>query len=189
MVKFSIATVLIAVWCAVADAEVPASLPKDVPPVIGTAVATPSSTQGDDDDKWSIKLVVPKVVWEVVGERRPKREWPKFKVTVEEAILTLPMGYHPATQLSDSAQNRVLDLKGRRLSRDEVLKRLAAKTPVLVSVSGRIPDPFYLQCTKPDTLIVVLGIPSSPAPDLLPCPAGANRTERTEQMEVRHRVL
>lgn len=145
--------------------------PKDVPPIIGITIATPSSTAGDDDyDKWSIKLMVPKVAWEVVGKEKPKIEWPRFNVTVKETILTLSMGYHPATQLSDNAQNRVLDLKGRRLSRKEVLKRLTAKTPVLVSVSGRMPDPFYLQCTKPDTLIVVLGIPYYPAPELLPCP-------------------
>ena len=176
MSKSSIVSLLVAVFCAVADAESPVSLPKDVPPVIGTAAAIASSAPRADSDRWSIELVVPKVAWEVVGEERPKLEWPEFKVTVEEAVLTLQMGYHPATQLSENAQNRVLDLKGRRLGRDEALKRLAAKTPVLVSVSGRMPDPFYLQCTKPDTLIVVLGIPSYPAPELLPCPTIAKKT-------------
>ena len=39
-----------------------------------------------------------------------------------------------------------------------------------------MPDPFYLQCTKPDALIVVLGIPSYPAPELLPCPTVAKKT-------------
>jgi hypothetical protein len=39
---------------------------------------------------------------------------------------------------------------------------------VLISVSGRMPDAFYLQCMRPDTLIVILGIPNSPAPHLLP---------------------
>lgn len=176
MSKSSILSLLVAVFCAVADAENPVSLPKDVPPVIGTAVAITSSKPGGDNDEWSIELVVPKVAWEVVGEERPKREWREFKVTVKEAALTLQMGYHPATQLSENAQNRVLDLKGRRLKRDEALKRLDTKTPVLVSVSGRMPDPFYLQCTKPATLIVVLGIPSYPAPELLPCPTVAKKT-------------
>lgn len=83
------------------------------------------------------------------------------------------MGYDSKTALSESAQNRVLDLKGRRLGRDEAVQRLNAKTPVLVSVSGQMLDPFYLQCTKPDTLIVVLGIPSYPAPELLPRPREA----------------
>lgn len=92
MVKFMFIIPLVAVSCVVADAEVSSSLPKDVPPVIGTAVATPSSTPRDDD-KWSIRLVVPKVAWEVVGKEQPKREWPRFNVTAEESILTLPMGY------------------------------------------------------------------------------------------------
>lgn len=98
-------------------------------------------------------------------------------MTAEGANLTLPMTYHPATQLSEISQNRILDLKKNRLSREEALKRLASSTPVLVSVSGRMPDPFYLQCTKPDTLIVVLGIPSSPAPDLLPQPASPQQAD------------
>jgi hypothetical protein len=148
-------------------------LPEDVPPVIGTAVVIPSQSPNPRDyDEWSIRLVVPKIAWEVIGERRPKREWPEFKVVVEEATLTLSMGYHPATQLSENAQNRIVDLKGRRLNRDEARKRLEGNTPVLVSVSGRMPDPYFLQCTRNDALIVVLGTPASPAPDLLPRPAG-----------------
>lgn len=155
-----------------------APLPKDVPPVLGIAVAAhPAAPEGH---KWSIRLAVPKVTWQVVGRRLPKKEWPVFKVTVEEAVLTLPMGYHPATQLSDHAQNRILDMTGKRLGRDEALKHLASRTPVLVSVSGRMPDPFYLQCTRPDTLIVVLGIPTSPAPELLPSPKGTRTIEKPE---------
>ena len=112
------------------------------------------------DDKFTAMLNVPIAIED--GE---------VKVEVEEATLDLKMHYDPATQLAADAQNRVLDLKGKRLSADEIFERLDRKTPVLVSVSGRMPDPFYLQCTKPDTLIVVLGIPSSPAPELLPQPA------------------
>ena len=155
--------------CVVANAEEPPALPKDVPPVIGTAMILPPDP---GHNNWSLRLAVPKVAWKVVGERKPKREWPEFKVEVEEATLDLKMHYDPATQLAADAQNRVLDLKGKRLSADEVFQRLDSKKPVLVSVSGRMPDPFYLQCTKPDTLIVVLGIPSSPAPELLPQPVG-----------------
>lgn len=181
MFKFAVVIPLVVASCVVAEPETPPP-PKDVPPVIGTAVAVPSSTPGrDDHDEWSIRLVVPKVAWEVVGERRPKREWPAFNTTVEEAVLTLPMGYHPATQLSDNAQNRVLDLTGRRLSRDEALKRLGAKTPVLVSVSGLMPDRFYLQCAKPDTLIVTLGIDHAPASALLPRAAGMSSQLRKQE--------
>ncbi len=159
-------------------------MPKDVPPIMGSAVFVPSKTKDDGYHKWSVKLKVPKVAWEVVGERRLKSDWPRLKVTVEEAVLTPQMGYHRAIQLADSAQNRVLDLKGRRLKRDEALKRLAAQMPVLVSVSGRMPDPFYLQCTKSDTLIVVLGYPYYPAPQLLPRPAKQDTSNKAVCTEV-----
>jgi len=163
-----VAVAFVVCSCVVANAEEPPALPKDVPPVISTAMILPPDPGYSN---WSLRLAVPKVAWTVVGERKPKREWPEFKVEAEEATLDLKMQYDPATQLAADAQNRVLDLRGKRLSADEVFERLDSKTPVLVSVSGRMPDPFYLQCTKPDTLIVVLGIPSSPAPELLPQPA------------------
>ena len=168
MLKLTVAILLVASSCSLAVAKNPGPLPSDVPPVIGTAMILPPDPGYNN---WSLRLAVPKVAWKVVGERKPKREWPEFKVEVEEATLDLKMQYDPATQLAADAQNRVLDLRGKRLSADEVFERLDSKTPVLVSVSGRMPDPFYLQCTKPDTLIVVLGIPSSPAPELLPQPA------------------
>jgi hypothetical protein len=169
MTRIVVAVAFVVCACVVANADEPPALPKDVPPVVGTAVAIPPTPS--DGDKWSIKLSVPKVRWEVVGEERPKIDWPEFKTNVEDASLTLSMAYGPESQLNEIAQNRILDMKGKRLHREEALKRLASSTPVLVSVSGRRPDPFYLQTTKPDTLVVVLGIPSSPAPELLPQPA------------------
>ncbi len=148
--------------CGPVSADEVVAVPKDVPPVVGTAIMS------NDSEKWAVQLTIPKITWKVGGERRPKIEWPDFQVNVEEAVLKLSMNYHPATQLSDESQNRLVDLKGRRLKRDEAVKRLKDKTPVLISVSGRMPDAFYLQCTKADTLIVILGIPDSPAPQLLP---------------------
>jgi hypothetical protein len=166
---------LLAVPCGLASAGEPVALPKDVPPVIGTAIVS------DDSDEWTVDLAIPKITWEIVGERRPKLEWPEFKVNVQEIVLTLSMAYHPATQLADNAQNRIVDLNGRRLNRAEATGLLEAKTPVLVSVSGAMPDPFYLQCTKPDTLIVILGIPDVPAPQLLPQPQKTSETPATRQ--------
>ncbi|QDV26959.1 hypothetical protein [Aureliella helgolandensis] len=162
MKTFPIFMLLVSIACRIVLASEPAALPKDVPPVLGAAIASA------DSERWAVQLSLPKITWEVVGEQQPKVEWPEFKVNVEEAVLTLSMGYHPATQLSDDSQNRIVDLKGRRLERNEALNRLKEKTPVLISVSGRMPDPFYLQCTKTDALIVILGIPDSPAPHLLP---------------------
>jgi hypothetical protein len=174
MVRALIASALIAISSVVANADERTSLPKDVPPVIGTAITLPSFPSSPNE----IMLSVPKVAWDVVGERRPKIEWPEFKVSVKETSLILPLVYDPASQLSEEAQNRILDMKGNRLSRDEVEKRLKSKKPVLFSVSGRMPDAFYLQCTKPDTLIVVLGIPSYPAPELLPHKVSAKKTTK-----------
>ena len=175
MTRVIFAGACVACACAVASADEPTALPKDVPPVVGTAIVL--APAGSDDDDWSIKLTVPKVRWEIVGEERPKRDWPEFKVTAESASLTLPMAYKRASQLNEIAQNRILDVKGRRLSREQALQYLASSQPVLVSASGRMPDAYYLQCTKPDTLIVVLGIPSAPAADLLPQRASSSEVD------------
>ena len=49
------------------------------------------------------------------------------------------------------------------------MTRLAKETPVLVSVTGEMPDAYYLQLTNPDALIVILGPRDGfPAPELLP---------------------
>lgn len=153
---------LTTVRCGSVFADEIVAVPTDVPPVVGTAI------MADDSETWAVQLTIPKITWKVAGQRRPKMEWPELQVNVEEAVLQLSMGYHPATQLSEQSQNRLVDLKGRRLKRDEAVKRLKDKTPVLISVSGRMPDAFHLQCTMPDTLIVILGIPDSPAPQFLP---------------------
>lgn len=150
------------VCCGLVSSDEDVPVPKDIPPVIGTAIAS------NDSENWAVQLSLPRIKWKLVGDRRPKIEWPELQVQVEQVDLKLSMDYHPATQLSEESQNRLVDLKGRRLKRDEAVKRLKDKTPVLISVSGRMPDAFYLQCTKPDTLIVILGIPDSPAPHLLP---------------------
>ena len=153
------------------SANEPIEAPKDVPPLVGTAIAIPDK----GSDYYSVKLSVPQVRWSVVGKKRPKLEWPRLKVTATSTKLILLLSYdrsesRPLSQLSENAQNRIVDLKGKRLSSDEVLKRLKAKTAVLISVSGHMPDPYYLQTTKPGTLIAILGIPDMPAPNLLPQP-------------------
>jgi hypothetical protein len=138
-------------------------------------VASPKDGDDSREYAWSLKLQVPKVVWEVTGKERPKLEWTRIKADVEMIVLEVDMGYSKATQLAEQGQNRLVDLNGKRLSRDEALKRLGENTPVLVSVSGEMPAPFYLQCSKPDTLIVLFGLPSSREYNLLPTSRGDNR--------------
>ena len=156
---------------AVKAAETPA-LPTDVPPIVGTAIAIPDK----DSDYYSVQITVPKIRWFVVGERRPKLEWPTLKVTAESVALELLIlndrsESSPLSQLSENAQSRIVNLSGKRLSSKEVLKRLKSSKAVLVSVSGKMPDAYHLQTTKPDTMIAILGISADmPRPNLLPQP-------------------
>ena len=152
-------------------AETPA-LPTDVPPIVGTAIAIPDK----DSDYYSVQITVPKIRWFVVGERRPKLEWPTLKVTAESVALELLIFNDRSessqlSQLSENAQSRIVNLSGKRLSSKEVLKRLKSSKSVLVSVSGKMPDAYHLQTTKPDTMIAILGISADmPRPNLLPQP-------------------
>ena len=152
--------------------------PKGLPPLAGVAVALLKNPPEPEGYAWSIRLSVPKVEWEIVGKERPKFEWTKVEAHVELITMDIAMGYAEATQLSEKAQDRIVDLSGRRLGREEAQKRLASNTPVLVSVSGEMPDSFYLQCVKPETLVVLFGLPSSREYKLLPrARAGRAQTE------------
>jgi hypothetical protein len=157
-----------------AIANNPATLPKDVPPVLGVAVVS-NLKNGGDLSRWDLTLTIPKIKWEVVGEMVPKERWPELKVETEKLFLTLQMG--GPSQLEPS---RVVDLEGKELRRDQVAKRLEKETPVLISVSGRLPDAYYLQLTNRDALIVILGARDGyPAPELLPSQkATASKTGR-----------
>ncbi len=102
------------------------TLPRDVPPVMGTAIFVPAVEQKDDLE-WSIRLAVPKVAWQIVDKFQPKKQWPSLKVTVQESTLELQMGHHPESQLSGSVQNWILDFNGKKLNRDEARRRLSVK--------------------------------------------------------------
>ena len=149
--------------------------PNGIAPLVGIAAAVSKDADDSREYAWSLRLHVPKVVWEITGKERPKREWSRIKADVEMLTLDVQMGYSEATQLSEGSQNRLVDLNGKRLSREEALKRLAENAPVLVSVSGEMPDPFYLRCSKRDTLIVLFGLPSSREYNLLPTSRATRR--------------
>lgn len=138
-------------------------LPRQVPPMLGVAVAVDGGTDAPESE-WRVRVTIPRVRWEVVGEVVPKRSWPELVAEVAEATLTLEMGGRSALR-----ESRIVSLDGTPLTRAEAIERLALATPVLVSVSGEMPDPFFLQLTRPDALIVILGPrDGSPAPELLP---------------------
>jgi hypothetical protein len=87
---------------------------------------------------------------------------------MEKHIRTLTLGGPSAL-----AESRVVDLSGNELTEDEIRNRMETETAVLVSVSGRMVDPYYLQLAKPDTLVVLLGPRDGvPAPTLLPANGG-----------------
>lgn len=164
-----VGAILVLIGCGHSFGQDP--LPKDVPPLLGLAVVSNRGT-ADKNSEWSIRLTVPKIAWEVVGEMVPKQKWPELKVDVTKSTTTLRM--NGPSQLAPS---RILDTKGNELGRDQVLQRLEKETPVLVSVSGRMPDAYYLLLTRPDALVVILGPrDGSPAADLLPAkkPGAAN---------------
>jgi hypothetical protein len=146
---------------AAAFAETPA--PKDIPPVIGHAVISDPGGKSAASE-WKITLTLPKIAWEITGKVVPKQEWPELKTEVSMATLTLRMGGPSAL-----AESRIVDTKGTAIPRAEVMKRLEKPTPVLVSLSGRIPDSYHLQLTTPEALILLLGPRDGvPAPEFLP---------------------
>ena len=145
-------------------------LPKGVPPLIGTAIA-----KAGPDQKWQVEVTVPKVRWELVGKVVPKSEWPRVESAVENVTLTLRLGEETAL-----IPSKVVDLKGDALAPAEAQRRLKAETPVLVAVGNAMPDRYYLQLTRDDALIVLLGPgDKAPLPELLPAPkdAGAVRAK------------
>ena len=144
VIAISVATV------ALAQDEV--SLPKDVPPVVGMAVATESH-----DDRWTgyqIELVVPSIQYEV-----RRNEYVQGKPVVWDEIITnvSPMKrvlkFETPSQIPDSL---IVGIDGVPLSAVSILERLKKRVPVLVSVSGKMVDPYYLQLAKEDVVIILL---------------------------------
>jgi hypothetical protein len=65
----------------------------------------------------------------------------------------------------------VVTVEGKTVKPEDAIKRLKEETPVLLSQGGP-PDPYYLQTTKPDTLILIF--PQSPPQKVAPmAPEGA----------------
>ena len=129
------------------------ALPRDIPPVIGmaTAKALPDVTV---DGRYQITLVVPSIAYEIVSRERRLGKlavWDEVVAEVQSATRIIQL--ESASQIPDS---RFVDIAGQQLSGDTILRRLAKQTPVLVSVSGRMVDPYYLQLLRKDTIIVLL---------------------------------
>jgi hypothetical protein len=61
----------------------------------------------------------------------------------------------------------VITADGKPVKLEDAIKRLEKKTPILMSYGGP-PDPYHLQTTKPDTLILILPL-TAPQP-VVPMP-------------------
>ena len=151
-----IAIVLTLITTGYAFAGDPVPPPKSVPPVLGTAVVSDRG-KGGAAGEWEIKLTAPKIEWEVVNSR--VAEYSKvsrhLEAEVQMTAFTLLMDKGEQGQIR-GPRARVTDVNGTDLTRQQVVKRLEKETPVLISLSGQMPDPYYLQLTKPDALIVIL---------------------------------
>lgn len=127
-------------------------LPQDVPPTIGMATA---KRLGEDAvGGYQIELVLPSIRYEIVHrEHRAGKvaSWHEVVTRVEPVTKTLR--FQTASQIPDSV---VVGIDGKPLTAEVILERLAKQTPVLVSVSGHMVDPYYLQLAKKEAVIILL---------------------------------
>ncbi|MCF7954812.1 MAG: hypothetical protein K9M75_03320 [Phycisphaerae bacterium] len=130
----------------------PNQLPKGLPPL--TAKALVSVADEDQSSReWSISLTMRRENWKAIGGVIPKLNWPEPKKdNLYDATLTLPMGDD-----SKPVFCRVVDINGKELGGDQLAKKLKAKKLVHVSVSGKMPESYYLQVQPKAELIVLLG--------------------------------
>ena len=139
------------------------ALPTSVPPMIGMAVVHDAGLTNSVGE-WRIRLTVPKISWHIKGQDKPIKTLPTLETVVEKQTIMLTMDGPSAL-----SPTYVVDLNGQPLNREQILTRLRRETPVWVSVDGRQPNPYYLQLTYPEALIVILGgREKAPRPDLLP---------------------
>lgn len=143
----------------------PPAFPKYLPPAFGTAIA-------QKDGKFlEITLKCPKVTMTAVAGvedlTAPKLSTHEniqadVKPYIKKIILRGPEG-------TQRAETEVVDLKGKRLSHQQILQRLAKETPVLISTNRTMIEEYYLQTMKPDTLVLVLSYwDGAPATQLFP---------------------
>jgi hypothetical protein len=141
----------------------PPPFPKHVPPPVGTAFVTDPG-ESSAEGFWKVRVTLPKARWIHDGVVLPKTKGASLSAEVEKVSLELILG--GPFQLVPS---EFFDLKGERLKREVVLQRLKKEIPVLISVSEEMPEPYYLQLTQPEVIVIVLGArDGAPSPDLLP---------------------
>ena len=138
---------------AVAQGEDQIGLPQDIAPVIGMATAKPITERIDGE--YQIELVLPAVQYDIVHRVIDLGKTAILDdVETETTPITRTLLFGGSSQIPDS---RVVDNAGNELTKNSVLERLQNPTAVLVSVSGKKVDPYYLQLVKDDAIIIMLG--------------------------------
>lgn len=146
--------------------------PKGLPPVTAMAELVQDGEMNDRGE-WFIDLEIPRSRWQITGAMVPKREWPELEAEVE--MVALQLKFDGPSQLSPA---RIVDVEGRELERETVLARFTERQPVLVATTMEMPDPFYLQLLKPESLVVILGPrEDAPRPDLYPMKTKADSSK------------
>lgn len=138
---------------AVARGEDKIGLPQDIAPVIGMATAKPITERTEGE--YQIELVLPAVQYDIVHRVIDLGKTAILDdVETETTPITRTLFFGGSSQIPDS---RVVDTAGNELTKNSVLERLQNPTAVLVSISGKKVDPYYLQLVKDDTIIIMLG--------------------------------
>ena len=71
----------------------------------------------------------------------------------------------------DGRQVQARTAAGQAVRAEELARRLARETPVVVGLTTHQPDPTYLRVMKDDTLVILLPPPPQPAQGAAPAPA------------------
>jgi len=133
-----------------------------LPPLTGVAVARATGGQGAE---WTLAVTLLKPVWHAVAPAMPRKEWPQVTwERIPRSTESLGTMIFSLGGSADAALCTVVDLEGREVGRDRVLKELETEKRLLVSVSGRIPEPRYRRLPSQAELIVVLGPEARRAP-------------------------
>lgn len=136
----------------IATAQDQIALPRDIPPVL--AMATAKTSTDLVDGRYQITLAVPSIAYDIVH-----REVRMGKLAVWDEVATKTQLDTRVIKLESSSQipdSRFVDTTGKQLDGETILRRLTKQTPVLISISGRMVDPYYLQLLKEDTILILL---------------------------------
>ena len=150
--KQSVAIAITLLLATVAHSQDKVQVPQDVPPVVGMALSMELSD--DPEAHYQVELVMPSIRYKIVPRENRKGKvasWNQVVANAKSSTRVLKFG--TPSQIPDS---RIVDINGKELSAKSILKRLENRSPVLVSVSGRMVDPYYLQLAKKDVVIIIL---------------------------------